>query len=475
MKYFHLGALALLPIGVTAFALPAAIQPLPPIPEAHTLRVTTWSNALEPIGNSRIKFVQNGLARFFNADATGQTPGFSIATNSTASIIVKQRSTFHGLCLGQAYTDVFPHLGLGFNVYDSLTVFQPLLEAETFDSSLDRPISSDHTGRYGFYPLPESSFLFDANVGLLMTPREIDALADYYGVQFGYSDYRMGLVIHTEDVEDLDYPGAALEIDFESYGFAGIPASDPYFLTTSAANLGQANFEAYPEAWEFDHADVADYTFSGRLGKGLNILLFREGISEGLVELLGVAPSFPPPVQQQSGGMLPAVSDCTPPTPAPSGNELCALTSPTDDPGCAPTGCGPATPSDCQTTFTKVGGKLCGGGSGGATASQTFGVTTTFRGGVSVDFSILGTGGSASAGVDRSVTESLQLTVGAGAHGCGQCAQAYKKLVVCNKTCVVHKRQYSFWGTPLGCMDVTETSSCVDTSTEVTHCDRTGC
>ena len=75
MKSFHLGALVLVPFGATAFALPAAVHPLAPIPEAHTLRLTMRSDAMEPIANSRIKFVQSGLARYINADATGETAG----------------------------------------------------------------------------------------------------------------------------------------------------------------------------------------------------------------------------------------------------------------------------------------------------------------------------------------------------------------------------------------------------------------
>jgi hypothetical protein len=441
--------------------------------ETHTLRLTTWTDVLSLVPNNKVMVQQGGQTRVFLTDAQAVTPEFEVTAESVLTLTLKQKNTAEGIALGQSYSHVLADLGTTNEVYDFLTVFQPLLEPVVLDSSATYFVQSASHDRWALHHNEAASFLFPANVGLLVTPREIDAFELYYGLDFEHSDYRMGLVISVGDVEDVGSEGLNVELRFDTYGFTDIPGVVPYFVATSAADAGSADYAVLPEAWEETGPDVADYTITGTLGKGLNLLLFREGGTEGLTEMLASTPSFPP--ASAPGGSTVAGSDCTPSPPMPSGDETCDLVLPADDPDCPPSGCSPVTPADCTTTYLKAGGRFCGG-QGGNPESKTFSITTTVKGGVSVGIKIDGSGISTSGGADSSQTESITAVNGPGANGCGQCAQAWRVIIRCSKTCVVHREKFAWLLLGWYCADVQETVMCIDTGgTSITHCDRTGC
>jgi hypothetical protein len=458
------------PVLSLAVLLPASKLPS----ESHSLKITTWTDALSPVPNNKVKVVQGTQSRVYLTDAQAATPEFSITAGSPLTIHLRQKSIPAGIAVGQTYSHSFADGGTGGEVINMLTLLQPVLEPVVLDSSATRFVQAQHHDRWSFYHFEGASFAFPANVGLLMTPREIDAFEAYYGVQFAHDDYRMGLVVEVAEAEPVGDPGLALELRFDSYGFDEIPGVDRYFVARSAADMGVADFAVGPESWEDSGPEVAGYSLTGTLGKGMNLLLFREGGGAALDELLAAPPTFGPATVPS--GSNPATTDCDPQPPLPSGSETCALTPPSDDPGCAPTGCTGVTPEDCTVTYIRGGETVCGGAAGGPPLNKTYTITTTVKGGVTVSVNVGVGSGEASGGVDNSETESVTFGVGPGAHGCGQCAQLWKKVIKCSKTCTVHKKKFAWLLLSWYCADVTETATCISTSgTSATYCDRTGC
>lgn len=440
----------------------------------HYLRVASKTDILSTVPQNKIRVIQNSQERTFLTDAAGVTPSFTIAQEDPVELFLKQKNTAAGVCLGQAFTFISPELNTGNDVFNILTTFQPVLEPVVLTSSDTHVTQAGSHSRWAFFHDEDASFTFPANVGILMTPREIDGIEDYYDLEFAHDDYRMGLVIKVGDPEELGDRGALVQLCFDSYGFTDIPGADLYFVASAAADLGVADFRLTPRSWHTT-TERAVYGLTDTLGKGMNILLFRDGGFEDVAEMLAQPPVFLPIAQQATQNLQ--VEECEPPAAGGGvGSDSCTTPAIPDDGGCANSGCS-AGGGECSASWMKVGPRVCTGG-GGTTAGTNMTVTNTITGGVSTTLSVQGAGVTLSEGASTSVSQSVDFgNLNDGAHGCGMCGQAYQKIVVCAKLCVVHR-----WKMFLGflflfeCEDSLEVSACiVIPAVTMTNCDQTGC
>jgi hypothetical protein len=437
--------------------------------QEHKLRAVVRTDSLSSVPFNRVKFVQGGSTKTYFTDADGTTPSFPFTPGVPVSLSLKQRSIPAGVCLGQSqeFTLVLPPPGI--DSFNFLFMLQPVAEPILLDSSVEFYQSSPFHGRWYISPYPNASYYFSANVGLLMTPREIAGLAAYYGVAFGQMDYRVGLVFVTDGSETVGDEGMDIGLRLDTYGFTASPGIDAYFIALEASTLGSADFAVTPRSWSSSFPENATYKLTGVLGNGLNLLLLREGSSSALVSFLASVPTFPPVTSQVPGGSQPLLAGpCDPPVPM--DDPVCVdSTPPTDDPQCVPSGCGGLAPEDCQSKYFKVGAPVCSDGA--VPASATVGVTFTGSGGASIDLSIFGQDIEASAGGSVSVTQSVTVgPLGVG-NGSGQCGQAFLRITECRKSCTVH-RDKPCLACPVHCIDSIETSACVDIGLDVTSCNK---
>lgn len=440
--------------------------------EDHRLRVILRSDLLATVNSSKVKITQGSNSKIYLTNAQGETPEFSVAPGVLVTMSLKQKNTPLGTCLGQKFLHQLASPPAGEIGIEILTVLQPLAEAVHVDSTVQFFQQSQFHGRWFLSPDENSSYSFPAEVGMLMTPREIYAFGEYYGISFDHSDYRLGIVFKTEDAEYVGFPGIDIGLRLDSYGFEEAPAADPYFVAFVTEDLASADYDVIPRAWSDVAPETVTFRLDGTLGKGLNLILLRQGTPLGLASHLAVPESFPPQAAN-AGGTAPLTNpvNCTPCPP--DEDPLCSMTLPTDDAGCpASGGCGPVTAEDCTTTSTKIGPAVCGGATGGGTASGTFGVTVSVSGGAKVDLTIFGQGVEAAVGASVSTSASMTVAVGEG-QGCGQCGQLFLLVTQCSKTCVVHKKVPCL-ACETHCMDTSETSSCLDITLDTRYCNRSG-
>jgi hypothetical protein len=256
----------------------------------------------------------------------------------------------------------------------------------------------------------------------------------------------------------------------DTYGFGELPGADSYFIAFSTGDVETADFSVAPRLWNNTPTQRAYYSLTGALGRGLNVILLREGESQELSRLLAAPTTFPPMVMPLPDGPAAPlnVMNCEPCPPM--DQDTCELELPADDQGCPRSSCD-LNPT-CNTTWKKVGARACGGSSGGGGASSTTSVTITVSGGVSVKLNLFGTEVTPSVGGSASATQGFTVTPGMG-QGCGQCAQAYVGLTTCFQTCTVHRR-VDCMGCEVHCVDSPETVGCMEVTLDARYCNRKG-
>lgn len=452
---------------LSAFAL--CSDPSPDV--EYKLGINSWTDVLTPVSFNRVMFTQGAQSRTYLTDPNGSTSLFAVVPETPFTLTLKQVNTPSGITVGQVLSSCsIPTAVAGEDASNHIfLLFQPVMEPVLLDSSNPRPVQSESHDRWFLWPNEGASFLSTLNIGMLMTPREIAALEGYYGVPLAQGDYRAGLAIWAADPCELGNVGARLLMRFDSYGFDAAPGVDGYFVANRPEDLGTADYEVVPSGWE-DGIQRADYDLRGTLGKGLNLLLFREGPSSDLAEFVATTPTFPPPMSQPRS--LAQVQNCDPDPPLPSGGESCPITPPPSDPGCPASDC--MGPPYCTTTYVKAG-RFCGGGPG-EPDGKDIGVTTTISGGVSPRMTVMGVEVTPSVGVSRAESEVVHAGVGPGAFGCGQCSQVWKEIVMCTTPCIIEKNAGRTLSGAVLCLDADAPGQCIDTSnTSTTRCDRTGC
>jgi len=429
-------------------------------PEPHYVHVQITTDSSTPITGSKVKIQSPGaLTRIRMTDAGGWTQPASVTAGSLVSISLKERAFEGGLVLGQVLQHTMP-VNSGLETHSLLLLSQPALDRVVFDSSALHLGQSPYHSRWLIYPETTATpYLFAADVGMLLTSREINAFEAYYGVDFGSEEYRLGVVVRTADVEPLG-DGIGLAVNCSGHGFSSIPEVDTFFITKDPAAMGQAGLNVVPFELFGTSVQTAKYSVSGQLGAGFNIFLFKESSSsQSTTDLLAHEPPFGPAAQ----GYDPI--DCTPPVPLPPHDMSCT---PTDesDPEC-PAGtcsnpeCDPAGPT------LHVIATRCGDASN---PPKTIRVTRKVSKSMSVSFKLtppnveIGAGSTGS--VEDETSEDYPLAFENGAGGCGQCKTIYEYDLRCWADCTFHKYTGPLSG-PLGalgpqsCRDVTELRPCL--------------
>ncbi len=446
--------------------------------EASTLQrsmiVVNRTDSANPVSGNKIKVLQGTTARSYLTDISGSTPAFQIDGGSPLQIWLKERAVQNGVCLGLARTYTPPAVNSALAV-DVLGLFQPMAEALVLDSTSQAGTAPSLHGRWHVMPYPASSYLFPASVAILMTGGDIEGAFAYHGIQLPHDDYRLGCAIRVEDPEDVGTPGFSLALRTDSYEFTAAPVVDSYFIAGQAADAGTAGYVVEPELWLPSEGWVS-YTVSGVLGKGWNLFLLREGAEfEALSSAVSSPPSFPP-VAAFKAGSASGSQSCTPCEPEEE-EYSCPVANPTDDPGCASSGCaGAAIEAVCDTTFTKLPGFAGCTDGGGGTLAVGGTATIGLEGGISAELYLFGSNITASVGASGSLSLNITATMGEG-QGCGQCGQVFLRTTTCTKNCIVHKdykcgRIFGMGGQC--CHDFDRQTKCIDIAWELKTCNRPG-
>jgi hypothetical protein len=216
--------------------------------QEQILRILSKTDVLSTCAGNKVKITQGTRTRLFLTDEDGATPEFSIEAGPTL-LSLKQKSLPQGTCLGQTYSHQVAAAPSGAVGFELVTLFQPLAESVHLTSTTPFFQHSAFHTRWTASPYEDSSYSFPAEVGLLMTTREIDALEDYYGVHFEHNDHRLGIVFKTEDVELVGHPGMDLGFALDTYGFGELPGADSYFIAFSTGDVETADFSVAPRLW----------------------------------------------------------------------------------------------------------------------------------------------------------------------------------------------------------------------------------
>ena len=448
-------------INVPASAPLSNHQPYPPVPERHKLEVQVTTDVVTAIPYNKIKFVQGATTKVYLTDSLGFSPALAIQPDNPMGIFLKEKTLSDGVALGQHFTHSYPDQGSELDVFNTLQLVQPLLESVTGDSSQPWITESSKHARWVLYPEPNSSYSFSANIGLLLTAREIQAFEEYYSVDFDDNEYSLGLVIQTSAIEDFgSSAGIGLQLDCTGHGFSVAPGADSYFVSTNASNFGVATFEATPVAWEELTPETANYVITGTLGKGMNILLFHGGAGESPTDLLASSPQFGPLSQYIPDPVM--QGDCSPAAPTPSPGFDCTpnvMQSSSDCPG------GSCPVNDRQVFTHPVGGAACGGSGDAVTRKYSWQIEGSFSVNFKGPAGEAGPTGTYSYGEEEEV--SMSFSNGA---GCGECKQVFRHVVVHTKCCVVHLELFAFFGP---CVDKWDCGTCHDLSgPSITSCPR---
>jgi hypothetical protein len=280
----------------------------------------------------------------------------------------------------------------------------------------------------------KASINISANVGMLLTSREVSGYEDYYGVDFGEdsSEIRLGVVIRSGSANPRH---VVLQIDCKGHGFTQAPDAMVRIVRTAIpANPVPPSLTASVFAWEDDQAFIA---FDGSLENGDNIVLLAANAASDQTQRLLANPlnlSAPAPASPTSGGGPECTPRCIPP--AVGGSNSCTPPAPEATPGCpAPT---PQGSANCTGDSTPVGGPSCGYQGDNATLSGTIGVT----GSVSTGWKIGGDGSGLeiSQNYTGSISGAFSFSLGVvnqnGPNGCASCNDGLDMCGTCRALCV---------------------------------------
>ncbi len=464
-------------------------------PESHAFKTRVLTDVQTVVPSNKIKIDQAGQVRTVLTDAQGYAPWVSILPETPFLLTLKQKATPEGVALGQVIAHEFNALGVQHEVFDFLTLHQPMLQPIVIDAAVQH-----YTGlgtRWAFQPLPEATYAFPASIGVLLRPQEISAFSAYYGITLPEGDYKMALVIQVADSEPLGV-GMGLEMDFSTYGFNDLPVCDRFHVAQGASDLTPlASFQVDPAVWDQgDAPDQGYYYVTGTLMRGMNLVLFGGSASGSYASQVSSPPFFGPVSPSglldsssgagSSGGTSPLLSagvDCNPQPSASAPGQTCTPASfCTDHASCAPTGC-PSTfsPADCVSWKIAVGQKFCGkADSTGQPSGKTISWTVYESGGINWEIKLgddfVGGSVGAEGGGGQSFSETQPLSVGNGSGGCGECAQSFQEFTACFRYCIVHKRSFSFLLLSFYCYDKKCFMACKKpTGSSVEHCNRGGC
>ena len=269
----------------TFVSLPAHAQTARPSPPMHhpdpltqpgEYRVETWSDYYRPIPGTPVLVETENTSASMMSDGEGTTALTGLESGSSATITLGEVNFAEGVALGMRVDTEMMSFDAS---VDSLSLtqrfFQPLLIPVDISSDTFLLYPEGHHTRWeiGWIGGAQGEFDFPAHVGMLLNPPNIVAYERYNQLEFPANDYRLGVVIRANAMQDIE-DGFMLKVFCAGHGFSDAPEANALFVGLDRPSLETADFEAEVVHWEHDFAFVH---VRGTLGDGDNIILLSPG------------------------------------------------------------------------------------------------------------------------------------------------------------------------------------------------------
>ncbi len=391
-------------------------------------------------GTRALVEVVNGTSFAVSTDNDGFSRFLSMSPDAVAIITLAENYYAGGVSLGQRYIEEMPGMELPVDEYDYTRVYnQPrAIPAYITTSQTVEPDPYHH--RWSIVPVlgHPNTVGFQAQVAILLNPREIEGYQSFYGVTFpppqSGSGYELGIVIRTNSQVDLGTHNLTLELNCAGHQFNAAPVATTYFVgppalddgstttTQGGSGFGSGRLVPANEPYSFGATvlfwdaptSTARMTLQGVVEAGDNIILISSAPSLSVSERLA---STVPEVSAFNDN----ITDCIPVKPNPPDNWTCSPQAPTSN--CAVTAAAPPT---CSTKTIACNSSKCG--DPGTTHSS--GWRGHWGGSISVTLHLPGADVQATGEYSYELTGSTDYHYNPGA-GCGECKQDFEHFLAC--------------------------------------------
>jgi len=459
------------------------------------LSIVSQTDLLEYVPATRVRIEQPGNTWDIRSGANGMTAYIDVAESTDTDISLAETTSRYGISLGQHFTIQSASTDLSFDqVSLQHWAYQPIA-MPVFVNHEDPTYAQPYHSRWVLYDdTGNATFSFQANVGILLNPDDIEKFTEFYQITLPQT-YELGLFVRA-DSYNLGPNGAGLALRTEGHQFSALPDVTTFFLPEAGSPNPSTTLTgvALETAEALTHIHLA-----GTLGNGDHLIMLSHGnggsygpyvlFPDPLIAVLD-APEFhgpqqsavagaaaeytSPPSRATSQGPAPSApaglsceprhlvafdQDCVPLPPDPPTNWDCTIEYHVSDPDCNPGWQG--TPSHNSTT-EKVGKTECGD-VGGSTSIKKIEVKS---GSVSVKLRYATVTGKYESIEEKTTAHAFQE-----GNGCGQCVAPYVHHYIKAMRYYYEYELFEIW-----CIGFIETSYCTGSSgISQTTCDRTDC